>query len=87
MGLVKIKGRLSLADTKSLLISRLPVLSPSEREKTKTKKKKPLIIEIIPAQGFREAPNDMYAYTGITKLAVDLLIFGMLLPLITVPSK
>jgi hypothetical protein len=51
------------------------------------KKKKPLIIEIIPAQGFREAPNDMYAYTGITKLAVDLLIFGMLLPLITVPSK
>lgn len=51
------------------------------------KKKKPVIIEIIPAQGFREAPNDMYAYTGITKLAVDLLIFGMLLPLITVPSK
>jgi hypothetical protein len=42
MGLVKIKGRLSLADTKSLLISRLPVLSPSEGEnKNKKKKKKP----------------------------------------------
>lgn len=29
---------------------------------------KPLIIEIIPAQDFREAQNDMCAYTGITKL-------------------
>lgn len=48
---------------------------------------KPVIIEIIPVQGSREAQNDMCAYAGITKLTVDLLIFGMSLPLITLPSK